>query len=679
MAPRASPLTSCVYADDLLIFGEASLIEADLILDTLNKFVAVSGQQIVPDKSKIWYSRVVPQDLTEVISQVLQVRPSAEEGTYLGSPIQGGRQSFDLILEKFTSRLNSWKGRMLSQAGRVVLIKSVLHSLPIYFMATAKFPVLVTQAINKLVRAFFWGKEQGVRYVAYVAWEKIKRPIEEGGLAIRDLSLVNDALLMKSLWKLASRAEAQWVSLVTAKYMPRSKLWHSNRTYQCSAFWRSLMVLRDKLLPMIKWDIGKGDSCEAFGEPWFEEAVGCQPTDSIQAKLKVRDLREEGQNGWNIPLLIQLFGHVSTMKIVSAVHPPTEEGEEDRLIFLSASNGRFSVKQAYQQLTLNQSATHPSAASSSNSTTIWKLIWKRGFLQPRVRLFLWRVVQDGLPLAATLDRRINTGSLYCSVCSQRVEDPNHLLFGCDFARRCWLLGPIPIRTDRLTGSVRDNLEYLASVTSEEDWSSIGNIIWAIWRSRNAKMYQGIVPTHEQFLGFLTGIQEETRLARAMDKGKKRSEMNRNVIEGQPVHESDACCYVDGSWGGGWMGGMGYILLKGGNLLQYGASLTKVCNPLQAEAGALLEAVKQVVSFGLHSCTFFSDSLTLVQAISQYQPPLEVDWKAYKEVHQIWLAAQRNRGWVFCHIGRDLNDVADKLAKLGRIEGHRIVGYRYPIF
>lgn len=117
----------------------------------------------------------------------------------------------------------------------------------------------------------------------------------------------------------------------------------------------------------------------------------------------------------------------------------------------------------------------------------------------------------------------------------------------------------------------------------------------------------------------------------------------------------------------------------GTLLQYGASPTKACSPLQAEAGALMEAVKQVISLGLHSCTFFSDSLILVQAVSQYQPPLDVDWKAYREVHQIWLAAQRNRGWVFCHINRDQNEIADKLAKLGRIQGHRIVGYRYPIF
>ncbi|XP_078154191.1 uncharacterized protein LOC144549360 [Carex rostrata] len=300
-------------------------------------------------------------------------------------------------------------------------------------------------------------------------------------------------------------------------------------------------------------------------------------------------------------------------------------------------------------------------------------------MAPRVRLFLWRVVHDGLPLAATLDRRINTGSPYCSVCSQGVEDPNHLLFMCDFARRCWLLGPIPIRTDRLTGSVKENLEYLASATPEEDWSSIGNVIWAIWRVRNARTYQGIAPTHEQFLGFLTGIQEETRLAQAMDKGRKMREENSNLRDAQQEVTTDSSCYVDGSWGGGWMGGMGYVIIKGGTLLQYGAAPTNASSPLQAEAGALKEAVKQVVSLGLHSCTFFSDSLTLVQAVSQYQPPIDVDWKAYGEIHQMWLAAKRNREWVFCHINRDQNVIADKLAKLGRIEGDRIVGHRYPIY
>lgn len=120
-------------------------------------------------------------------------------------------------------------------------------------------------------------------------------------------------------------------------------------------------------------------------------------------------------------------------------------------------------------------------------------------------------------------------------------------------------------------------------------------------------------------------------------------MNSSLREGQQEGTAESSCYVDGSWAGGWRGEMGYVIIKGGFLLKYGASPNKACSLLQAEAGALMEAVEQVTSLGLHSCTFFSDSMTLVQAVSQYQPPIDVDWKAYKEVHQLWTSAKSLKG------------------------------------
>lgn len=48
LAPRANPLTSCVYADDLLLFGAATTQEAQTIKEVLDTFERVSGQIIGP-------------------------------------------------------------------------------------------------------------------------------------------------------------------------------------------------------------------------------------------------------------------------------------------------------------------------------------------------------------------------------------------------------------------------------------------------------------------------------------------------------------------------------------------------------------------------------------------------------------------------------------------------------
>lgn len=42
---------------------------------------------------------------------------------------------WNLVLEKMSSKLVHWKGNYLSFGGKLVLLKSVLTSLPIYFLS----------------------------------------------------------------------------------------------------------------------------------------------------------------------------------------------------------------------------------------------------------------------------------------------------------------------------------------------------------------------------------------------------------------------------------------------------------------------------------------------------------------------------------------------------------------
>lgn len=144
-------------------------------------------------------------------------------------------QAFNFLYEKFESKLQAWKGRLLSLAGRLVLIRSVLMSILIYFMATTKTPKKVINGITGTIRRFFWGKPEKERYMAYIAWKKILCPIE-GGLGLRCLDTINDALLTKFLWRLASDSSSLWATQIRAKYLPRSKLWHSKRTSTCTVF-----------------------------------------------------------------------------------------------------------------------------------------------------------------------------------------------------------------------------------------------------------------------------------------------------------------------------------------------------------------------------------------------------------------------------------------------------------
>ena len=79
---------------------------------------------------------------------------------YLGLPSFIGRkknESFDNIKQRVRKKLQSWEGKLLSQAGREVLIKAVAQAFPTYTMSCFKLPIGLCHEIEALIKKFFWG------------------------------------------------------------------------------------------------------------------------------------------------------------------------------------------------------------------------------------------------------------------------------------------------------------------------------------------------------------------------------------------------------------------------------------------------------------------------------------------------------------------------------------------
>ena len=97
------------------------------------------------------------------------------------------------MIEKFESRLGAWENKFLSMGGRIVLLNSVLSALPTYFFSFMKAPISVIQRLTQLQRNFLWGGKIGDdrRKIAWVAWEDICRPKQEGGLGVKNLKVFN--------------------------------------------------------------------------------------------------------------------------------------------------------------------------------------------------------------------------------------------------------------------------------------------------------------------------------------------------------------------------------------------------------------------------------------------------------------------------------------------------------
>ena len=63
------------------------------------------------------------------------------------------------LLDRFDSYFAKWRGHLLSQGGREVLVNAVLSSFPIYAMCSILLPKGVITYIDAKRRAFLWTGE----------------------------------------------------------------------------------------------------------------------------------------------------------------------------------------------------------------------------------------------------------------------------------------------------------------------------------------------------------------------------------------------------------------------------------------------------------------------------------------------------------------------------------------
>jgi hypothetical protein len=90
---------------------------------------------------------------------------------------------------------------MLTPAGRLTLVKSVLTAIPIYHLITLQCPKWVFKAIDKIRRSFLWkGRKEIKGGHCVVGWTRVCRPLSVGGLGIHNLEILGWALNMRWLW-----------------------------------------------------------------------------------------------------------------------------------------------------------------------------------------------------------------------------------------------------------------------------------------------------------------------------------------------------------------------------------------------------------------------------------------------------------------------------------------------
>jgi hypothetical protein len=109
------------------------------------------------------------------------------------------------IENQFEKKLASWLGKLLSYGDRLVLINSVLTSLPMFLLSFFAIPTGVRKRLDFYRSRFFWQSDEQKKKYRLTRWNGICRPEDQGGLGIEVLYIKNKCLLCKWLFKMLTR------------------------------------------------------------------------------------------------------------------------------------------------------------------------------------------------------------------------------------------------------------------------------------------------------------------------------------------------------------------------------------------------------------------------------------------------------------------------------------------
>jgi hypothetical protein len=157
---RGPKLSYLFFADDSLIFYQANKVEWRRVLRILGVYEAGTGHKLNLQKTSLFFSRNTTMERRVEILNISGLTEATRIDSYLGLPTLVGRskiQSFNGIKDRVWKRLNNWKVKFLSQAGKEILLKAVVQAIPTYSMSVFLLLITLCKDMNRMMQKFRWG------------------------------------------------------------------------------------------------------------------------------------------------------------------------------------------------------------------------------------------------------------------------------------------------------------------------------------------------------------------------------------------------------------------------------------------------------------------------------------------------------------------------------------------
>ncbi|KAL0439823.1 UNVERIFIED_CONTAM: hypothetical protein Slati_2465300 [Sesamum latifolium] len=222
---------------------------------------------------------------------------------------------------------------------------------------------------------------------AKVSWAQVCKPKEEGGLGIRRVLHMNQALMMKQVWRvLQEDTNSIWVAWVLLHRLNNQTIWNF-KSSTASWCWKKLVKLSTSLRAGLEYKVGHGQKFKLWTDIWHPRGPLIQrfprgpvviglPTDSL--------LKTVIQHGsWNWPSETDF----DIQEIIAGL-PNISPNQSDAIIWRT-NGGKFTTAVAFSLL------------QPPSPHVLWHRLLGGKFKIPRHDFILWLAILERL---STMDR-----------------------------------------------------------------------------------------------------------------------------------------------------------------------------------------------------------------------------------------------------------------------------------